>query len=343
MDLKKSGAMAVASAFSGAEASFAPFRGKRVFITGGTGFFGKWLLLAFAFANAKWGMDVKVASLSRNPSRFLKAFPEFAGLPDVELIAGDVRTFELPGAKFDFIMHAATEASAKLERENPEEMRSVIVEGTKRALAFARESGASRFLDISSGGVYGRQPAELERIPEDFPCAPFTAYGKGKLEAEALCAAETSFACPIARCFAFVGPYLPIDSHFAAGNFIRNVILGKNIVIKGDGTPLRSYMYSSDLVLWLLKALSSGKHGRAYNVGSDEAISIADLAIMTRDVAGSKSEIRVLGEAVAGASDRYCPDVSRIKAELGVESDYGLKEALSKTIQWNLSRCGNVI
>ena len=316
---------------------FEPFKGKTVFMTGGTGFFGKWLLQAFAFANSEWGMDIKVASLSRNPERFLKECPQFSGLPGTEFIAGDVRDFKAPGRNFDFVIHAATEASAKLERENPQEMSSVVVDGTRHVLDFAKLAGARRVLDISSGGVYGQQPQNVERIAEDMPCEPFTAYGKGKLEAERLCTESTSFECPIARCFAFVGPYLPFASHFAVGNFIRDALSGSDIVIQGDGSPVRSYMYASDLVLWLLRILAEGRHGRRYNVGSDESISIRDLALKVRDIACSKSKVLTLGKATAGASNRYVPDTSRSKAELGTELSAGLDEALLKTIEWGRS------
>ena len=328
----------LSSPFFEAHDLLASLGGKSVLITGGTGFFGKWLLTAFAFANERWGSGIKVCSLSRNPTRFKEEFPELAGLPGIEFLPGDIRSFELSGRHFDFVIHAATEASQKLERENPQEMHSVVVEGTRHALAMAKVAGAARFLNISSGGVYGQQPPSLERIGEDFPCAPFTAYGKGKLEAERLCAAASDIECPIARCFAFVGPYLPIDTHFAVGNFIRDAISGHDIVIKGDGSPVRSYMYASDLVLWLLRILTAGVHGRRYNVGSDEAITIKDLAIKVRDISGSSSKVVTQGESVAGASNRYCPDSSRASLELGLSMAFGIEQALESSIRWNLKR-----
>jgi nucleoside-diphosphate-sugar epimerase len=102
-------------------------------------------------------------------------------------------------------------------------MYSVIVDGTKRVLEFSRQAGVQRILYVSSGAVYGFQPRELSHIPETFQCNPVTVYGKGKMKAEQMCL-DSGIETVIARCFAFVGPWLPLDSHFAIGNFIGNCL-----------------------------------------------------------------------------------------------------------------------
>ncbi|MEI7851284.1 MAG: NAD(P)-dependent oxidoreductase, partial [Kiritimatiellales bacterium] len=248
---------------------------KRIFLTGGTGLFGKWLLDRFQ------GLEAEVVVLSRAPDQFLRQFPMFGKNPNVTFVRGDVRDFEFPAGQFDYVIHAATEASEKLERENPAEMYFVIVDGTRRVIEFSKQAGIKRLLYVSSGAVYGVQPPELSYVPETFPCNPVTAYGKGKLKAEQLCL-ESGLETVIARPFAFVGPWLPLDAHFAIGNFIGNCLRNEPIEIKGDGTPMRSYMYGSDLAEWLLTILLKGHSGEAYNVGSEEAISISDLAQLIR-------------------------------------------------------------
>ena len=156
--------------------------GRRLFLTGGTGFFGKWLLATLRNS----GAEVEVTVLSRDPKRFLANYPEFDNWRNLRFLAGDVRDFPFPPGRFDLVIHAATDASAKLLAEQPEEMHDVIVSGTRRMLNFAEQAQAERFLFTSSGAVYGVQPPELDRIPESFPCNPVTAYGRGKLEAEQL-------------------------------------------------------------------------------------------------------------------------------------------------------------
>lgn len=301
------------------------FRDKRIFMTGGTGFFGKWLLNHFQ------GLEVDVIVLSRTPATFLSEFPMFGRNPNVTFIQGDVRDFSFPSGHFDYVIHAATEASVKLDQENPEEMVSVIVDGTKRVLEFSKQAGIHRFLYVSSGAVYGVQPPELSHIPETFPCNPVSAYGKGKLMAERLCL-ESGVETVIARPFAFVGPWLPLNEHFAIGNFIGNCLRNEPIEIKGDGTPLRSYMYGADLADWLLKILLRGRVNEIYNVGSQDAVSILETARLVRTAAGVFNEIRVL-QARNGRRlpERYIPSVGKAMMEIGLRSRYTLPFALEQT------------
>lgn len=323
------------------------FRGKRIFVTGGTGFFGKWLLDSFALINRHYGLGATLTVLSRNPEKFLSEYPQISEFQEIAFIQGDIRTFTFPKRKFDYVIHAATEASAKLELEHPEEMYSVILEGTRRVLDFAVAAEADKMLFISSGAVYGTQPPELANISENFINTPDfkgpdSAYGRGKFHAEQLCreyAAMHRFHITIARCFAFIGPYLPLDTHFAAGNFISDCLKKRPIIIKGDGTPLRSYMYAADLSVWLWTILVNGCDGRAYNVGSDKAVSIAELAAeINLCCSGGRNEIRVLQPPPQDVlPPRYVPDISRASRELLLTLEFDLRQSLKKTVQWYTS------
>jgi nucleoside-diphosphate-sugar epimerase len=319
--------------------------GNRIFLTGGTGFFGKWLLHCFLGLRNAHDLDVSITVLSRDPKGFLDSCPEFVDQPGLDFIAGDVRSFTPPaGRTFDFVIHGATAASAKLDQEDPDEMYSVITEGTRHLLEFAWRCEARRLLYISSGAVYGTQPPDLIHIPETFEGVPTTAYGRGKKASEQLCldASTGHFECVIARPFAFVGPYLPLDTHFAIGNFIRDCLENRHIVIRGDGTPLRSYLYAAELAEWLWTLLLRGEHGRAYNVGSAEAVSISDLAHLVRDCAGTHNEIVALSKIVAGALPaRYVPSIERAHAELGLSPRIALSDAIRRTMcctRWSRTR-----
>ena len=163
-------------------------------------------------------------------------------------------------------------------------------------------------------------PRRLPRRPRSH--RPRSAYGEGKRLAELLCAIyakQYGFDANIARCFAFVGPYLPLDAHFAVGNFIRDALAGGPIRIDGDGTPLRSYLYAADLAIWLWTILSRGRSGRAYNVGSEEAISIHELA---NAVTGELRDVpvEIARKSVHGVSlECYIPASIRASSELGLE------------------------
>ena len=296
----------------------------RVFITGGTGFFGK-SILDYLKRHPDFRADDEWTILSRNSEKF-KA--QNAALLDqgrkIGFVAGDVRDFKAEG-RYDEIIHAATAAVTTLADD---EMTSTIVEGTRHVLAFAKSCGAKKILLTSSGAVYGPQTAP---VGEDAPCNPMTAYGKGKLEAERMCVAS-GLDAKIVRCFAFVGPYLNRDIHYAIGNFIRDCLTGEPIVIKGDGTPQRSYLYADDLVEWLFAVLDRGVSGRPYNVGSPEGLSIRDLAERVRAALSTKNDIRVLGVPVPGALPSvYVPDVSRAIRELGLRVTVDLAAAVRRS------------
>ncbi len=321
-------------------------RGHRVLLTGGTGFFGTWLLECCAWAMRERGLDCEIWALSRDPEAFGRKAPHLARHPQIRLFAGDVRNFALPVARFGTIIHAAAEASAKLNAEDPLLMIDTIVEGTRHVLELARTCGSPRTLFVSSGGVYGPQPAQLEHVTEGYlggpdVTAPKNAYNEAKRFAELLCAtyaARYDLDIKLARCFAFVGPFLPLDAHFAVGNFIRDGLQGAPIIIKGDGTPYRSYQYASDLVVWLLAILNRGQRCRPYNVGSAEAISIADLAREVAAAFAPSPEVRVLSKSTPGVlPERYVPSVDRASQELGVANSVSLREAIRKTIAWHRS------
>jgi nucleoside-diphosphate-sugar epimerase len=322
--------------------------GARIFVTGGTGFFGTWLLESFVAASQAGELDAELVVLSRDPEAFGRKFPHLARHPRLSFTQGDILDFAFPAGPFDHVIHGATAASAALNREAPLQMFDTILAGTRRVLDFARARGVRKFLNISSGAVYGRQPPSLPLIEEDFAGAPDplligNAYSEGKRAAEYL---STSFAqihgiqLSVARCFAFVGPHLPLDAHFAAGNFIRDGLAGRNIVIRGDGTVVRSYLYAGDLTVWLWKLLASGRGGRAYNVGSDQPYSIAALAALVRDVFrdhfNTRIEIEIHGTPVPGQlPERYIPAVNRAKSELGLEEWIDLSEGIRRTIEWH--------
>lgn len=299
---------------------------KRLFITGGTGFFGK-SMLDYRIRHPEWEWaKAGWVVLSRSPERFAAVCPQLANQPGVSFVAGDVRDFEFPKGRFDAIIHAATSAVTTL---SDDEMTSVIVEGTRRIVRFAEFAGCSKVLFTSSGAVYGPQS---EPVAETEPCFPTTAYGRGKLAAERLFA-DSGLDVKLARCFAFVGRYLSRTIHYAIGNFIQNCIDGKPIVINGDGTPLRSYLYADDLVEWLFAILERGENGRPYNVGSDYALSIRAVAETVRGALGAKSEIAVKGKPTPGAGPSvYVPSIARARSELGLEVKVALEDAIRLSV-----------
>jgi dTDP-glucose 4,6-dehydratase len=315
-----------------------------IFITGGTGFIGKWLLETIIFANEKNLLNCRATVLTRNSKRFLDKYPHFTSQGFINFHNGDIRDFKFPEGHFDFIIHAATEASAKMNIEDPLLMTDVIVNGTRHTLDFARYCKTKKVLFLSSGAVYGKQSDDLKAFPEDFigapdPLAPGTAYGESKRLAEFLCAVysrQYSISVSVARCFAFVGPYLSLDQHYAIGNFINDGINKRDIIITSNGKPLRSYMYAADMIIWLLTILMKGESCEAYNVGSDEAISIKELALKIANFFPGLN-VKILNQIKAtDRNQNYIPDIRKAKDKFNFQKGIDLNEAIYKTIQSNI-------
>ncbi len=294
-------------------------------------------------ANRRFDLHASATVLTRNPAAFIDKIPHIATDPSITLLTGDVRDFDFPSGQFPFIIHAASEVSGSPVQNHPSETLSTIVDGTRHLLEFAEASGTRKLLFTSSGAVYGVQPHTITHIAEDYTGGPdplnsASAYGEGKRLAEQLCvqyASRSETECKIARCFAFVGPHLPLNGPFAIGNFIRDVMEGKPILIEGDGTPTRSYLYAADLAIWLWKLLFEGASSRAYNVGSEIEISIYNLAKETATALGQKQNIQVATQPIAGAPiRRYVPDTRRVQQELGIRQHIGLAEAIRRTAEW---------
>ncbi|MEI6713470.1 MAG: NAD(P)-dependent oxidoreductase [Verrucomicrobiota bacterium] len=318
-------------------------RGKRFFITGGTGFFGVWLLESFVHINDVLKLGMHAVVLTRDPAAFVAKVPHLASRLDLEFLEGDVRSFQFPNGVFDYVIHAATESSAKLNAENPLEMFDSIVTGTSQVLKFAGYSGVKKFLLTSSGSVYGRQPSEMTHVPEIYqgapdPLLPGSAYGIGKRASEHICilgGRKHGFDVKIARCFSFVGPHLPLDSHYVIGNLIRDAIQGKDVDFTGDGTAYRSYLYTADLTAALWMILFNAPNGKAYNVGSKFDVTLGELVRVVRTVLGLPPSVQTLrAPSRTQSSSRYVPDVWRGEKELGIREHTSLADAIKKTAAW---------
>lgn len=311
------------------------FRGSRIFFTGGTGALGAWILESVLWAQDQLDLGAEITLLTRDPEAFKRARPHLAGHPAVRLQQGDVRSLKAGDGRYSHLIHAAGDVSGTIAADT-------TIDGTRRVLDFAGRCGVGRFLFLSSGGVYGKLPAAVELISENDRGAEdsLSVYGTLKRRAEGICleGSNSGFNPVIARCFAYVGPYLPLDSHFAAGNFIRDCLKGGPIEIKSDGTALRSFIYGSDLAIWLWTLLVRGHGGETYNVGSEETVSIADLAQRTvqayRRTSGRDIEVKILGQTIRSlAPDRYVPSTHKASL-LGLRRYVSLDDGILRTFKW---------
>lgn len=323
----------------------------RLLLTGGTGFFGRALLRHFheeaRLSTSRMPRDFnEIIVVSRNPKSFADRFPELAHAPWLRWVSADLCQRQsidnlLTGETVNAILHAAGDSTDAATLSDLEKL-DQIVEGTRNLLELSIRLKARRFLLTSSGGVYGPQPLEMLQISESYcglpdPLKMSSTYGIGKRMAEHISYmyGEThGIEIVIARCFSFVGLDLPLNAHFAIGNFIRDAIERPQVTVNGNGSPIRSYMHQSDLAHWLLTLLQRGTSGNAYNVGSDEAISIADLAHLVRDIVSPEKQVHVKSQLLADNifRNRYVPDISKAKMDLGLEITVPLAKSISLSV-----------
>ena len=311
--------------------------GKHLLITGGTGFFGLWLLSLLDKLNQRG--EVRVTVVSRNPARFLQQHTKYQDCHWLHWHAGDVR---LLGGKSigsaDFVLHAAADTSQEAHAR-PLELFESVVHGTRQVLDLALRSNARRVLLIGSGAQYGPIPFdrpidERSQLACDSKSAG-SAYGEAKRAQETLAAIyarEKNIEVVFTRCFAFSGAGLPLDAHFAIGNFVRDALFADAVTLQSSGDSVRSYLHGADLAVWLLFLLVSGQPGEAYNIGSDEALSIAQLAHrVTRRLAPHKP-IHILGRFDAPRS-YYVPNIDKARS-LGLDAWTSLEASIDNMSLW---------
>lgn len=311
---------------------------KTLLIIGGTGFFGKSILDFYQRGGLdRWEIG-RVVAMSRNVHKINSEAPSLLS-PRVELISADITTAdELPAA--DYVIHAAASTDAKNYLNHPMQERINIHLGARNYCRLAKKFHAnSKIIFTSSGAVYGNQPESEGTLSE-------TSYSNGikniqqeKYDyAHAKREAENSIrqlgiegvSVSIARCFSFVGPWLPRNQHFAIGNFIEDGLKRRPISVKASHCVYRSYMYADDLVEWLMTiAENSNSECPTFNVGSDQAILVGDLAKL---IGMEFGQIVDVPDIIDPMIDRYVPSIQKIREQLDVQIKFDLISAIKKTI-----------
>lgn len=306
-------------------------------VIGGTGFFGKSILDSFCRGQLdEWNIN-RVIAMSRNADRLRSEAPQLID-SRVELVNADISSIDwLPNA--DYVVHAAASSDARNYLAQPESEKKNILAAVYNYCRLApRFHLNSKIVYASSGAVYGTQPPEVEFIEEKYEVRNSEDIPEGKRDyAIAKRDAEAAIKglvlqglhVSIARCFAFVGPWLPRDQHFAIGNFIEDSLQSRSIKVKATHPVYRSYMYADDLVRWLMVIASNATFAcEVFNVGSDHAVTMKELA---ECVAKDTDCIVELPEQISNKTDRYIPSTKKARETLGLEINTKLDEAITNT------------
>lgn len=317
-----------------------PLRNRLVFVTGGTGFVGTWIAEMITYLNDQHGFGTELVLMSREPDAFRRRCPHLAERPEIRLLGADVRNLvDLP-TEVNFIVHAAATPDNRQHMSTPLAVMETISRGTANMLdAAVPLQNLVSILNISSGQVYGKV-GNSDTIKESangaLPCNSISSvYPEAKRYAETLCSAYWSTCkLPIvtARPFAFIGPYQSLDKPWAINNFIRDALSDNDIRIISDGMPVRSYMYPSDMVFWLLVMLVKGSAGRAYNLGSPHGVRLRDVAEKVKSYSNTRGEVVV--KDMHKDDSVFVPDNGRVAGELGLEVKVPIDEALQRSLRW---------
>ena len=324
-------------------------KGARILVVGGTGFVGTWLVESLLHLDKVAGLGASLVVLTRNSGAYAARAPHMALNPRVEVHQGVLDGVDpLSGITgVTHVVHAASDVNRRMTPEEALAALRTLDQGTEGLLQAAEAWPVERFLYISSAAVYDRPPSGRPPLDDDreFPpvLGPASAYAAGKRIAElrtSLHASHSGYAAVIARLGAFIGPLLPLDGVFAAGNFIADALAGRRIRILGDGTAVRSYQYAGDLTVWLWTLLVCGESGEAYNVGGEEPVNMRDLAELISQVAGGVG-VDVLGKPDPGRSvDAYLPPVKKVMDQFGLINRIGIEESIKRTMQWSSAQRG---
>ena len=308
-------------------------------VIGGTGFFGKSILDSYKRKQLNfWNID-KVIIMSRSANEFKKQYPELYS-EGVEFLTGDISTIDfLPEA--DFVIHAAASTDISKYLLHNEKEKINMIAGTlnycRLAKIFHRKS---KIVYCSAGAVYGYQSANMKSLEESHDLGDISklddvkksyAYAKRDSEVAIKELAKKNLNVSIARCFTFIGRYLPRDQNFAIGNFIADGENNIDIKVKAEKLVYRSYMYADDLVNWLLTlADNSNPTCPIYNVGSDKEVEIRELAeIISQIFNVNIHSVKLDNNSI---QDRYIPSVEKAKKELNLSNQYELKDSILRSI-----------
>jgi UDP-glucuronate decarboxylase len=323
------------------------FEGKTVLISGGAGFLGNYFVLTLLHLNKHvFKKPCRVIVMDN----FITGSRKNSGVdfvnPHVELIEHDVRKPIPAGIKADYIIHAAGLASPFYYRKFPLETIEVAVTGTKNFLEYAKNKKVKSVLYFSSSEVYGDPEPSFIPTPEEYwgnvsQVGPRACYDESKRLGETLCTIYHQYhgvPVKVVRPFNVYGPGMKVNDYRVIPTFMVKALNGEPLPVHDKGNQTRTFCYITDAIQGFFKVLAAGKNGTVYNVGRDkEEINMVSLATAVSQISPNGATVQLIEypeSYPAGEPQRRCPDISKIKKELGFKPVIDLKTGLSRTLAW---------
>jgi nucleoside-diphosphate-sugar epimerase len=322
------------------------FFGKTFLISGANGFVPAYMLETLLHLNDTEKAGIQVVALVRNYERAKRRLGHLLNRSDLMVTVQDVREPYRGPKEVHFVVHAASQASAKFYATDPVGTFDANVTGTQRMLELARDSRSEGFLFFSSGEVYGRidDPKRGVREGDYGPLDTLnvrSCYAEGKRAGETLCAcwhAQYGVPTKIVRLSHTYGPGMDLDDGRVFADFVADLVARRNITLKSDGRASRPFCYLTDATAAFFTVLLLGKNGEAYNVGTELETSISDLAEMLCalfpdrkcKVIRQMSRYDIPDPAANVSAGHF--DTSKVRS-LGWEARTSLEEGFQRTVK----------
>ena len=300
---------------------------KSLLIIGSSGFFGT-SIIDYLYKKKQLSKKIKKLILISRKNKNIKPknFNKKFSIIEIKKDINDLK--KIPYA--DYVIYCAI--NNDLEKDL-----SSVQKFVKIAKKYLK---GSNILYTSSGAVYGNQSISIPYFKENKKINPKNhnslirkhyAISKIKSEREFKKLVKSDINISIARCFAFVGKRLPLSKHFVIGNFIKNILDKKDIIIKSQKKVIRSYMHADDLVFCLFKLLFDHREKfKTFNVGSEDEIDIKNIAIKLSRKYNSKVIMPSLKKN--NGFDKYIPDISKFRKKYNYKKKLSSYRAILKTI-----------
>lgn len=319
-------------------------KNKSIFITGASGFVGKWVVELLNHLNSNYQFNVQIFAYSRTIKEQSKAYPEIFNKKNIQLIQGDIKNLTEIDSSVSYVLHLAGSPDSRDHASDPVKVMNDIYIGTNKVLdASIRLDKLSNFTLFSSGLVYGTQPFSAPDITEEsfygLNCSSLnSAYSESKRAAESMAQSYRSlYKIPLTvmRPFASIGPYQSIDRPWAINNFIRDCLFSQPIRILGDEETIRSYMYPSEMAYWTLLALLNPVSGSSFNLGSSDGKTLRTIAQIVEHSFDKRNGIISTVPVHSGLLTKFVPSISRFESSFNVKMKINTQTAIEKTIRWH--------